>query len=158
MIEGKELFRHIHDQEGHYDAKLHVAEMIALLGPPPPEVIQRYQYMREYSRPKPVRREDGRVCETAEEYFCGPFFDKNGITRLPISNELFSGSRNNLGRFLYEDVIPDREIGDTASFLGGEKEAFLDLAKGMLVWHPNARKTAGELARHPFLQPKQTSV
>jgi hypothetical protein len=159
MIEGKELFRHIHDQEGRYDAKLHIAEMIALLGPPPPEVIQRYQYMREYSWPKPIRREDGRVCETAEEYFCGPFFDKNGITKLPISNVLFSDSRNILGRFLYEELIPDRKIGDTASFLGGEeKETFLDLAKGMLVWHPDARKTAGELARHPFLQPKQRSV
>jgi hypothetical protein len=81
MIEGKELFRHIHDQQGQYNAKLHVAEMIALLGPPPPEVIQRYQYMREYSWPEPVRREDGRVCETAEEYFCGPLFDNNGIIR-----------------------------------------------------------------------------
>jgi hypothetical protein len=71
MIDGKELFRHIHDQEGRYDARLHIAETIALLGPPPPEVIQRYQYMREYSWPKPVKREDGRVCETAEEYFVG---------------------------------------------------------------------------------------
>ena len=63
--------------------------------------------------------------------------------------------KNILGRFLYEDFIPDRELSDTVSFLGGEeKEAFLDLAKGMLVWHPNARKTAGALAAHPFLQPK----
>ncbi|CAG8947746.1 unnamed protein product [Penicillium salamii] len=138
MIEGKELFRHIHDQKGRYDAKLHIAEMIALLGPPPPEVIQRYQYMREYSWPKPVRREDGRVCETAEEYFCGPFFDNNG-------------------RSLFEGQISDRKLVDTASFLEEEeREAFLDLAKGMLVWHPNARKTAGELAGHPFLQPRQT--
>lgn len=79
MIEGKELFRHIHDQEGRYDAKIHIAEMIALLGPPPPEIIQRYQYMREYSWPQHVRQEDGRLCETAEEYFCGPFFDNTGI-------------------------------------------------------------------------------
>ncbi|OBT85743.1 hypothetical protein VE02_05239 [Pseudogymnoascus sp. 03VT05] len=43
--------------------------------------------------------------------------------------------------------------------LGGEeKEAFLDLAKGMLVWHPDARQTAGELAGHPFLQPKRTGA
>lgn len=83
MIEGKELFQYIHDQQGRYDAKLHIAEMIALLGPPPPEVIQRYQYMREYSWPEPVRREDNRVCETAEEYFCGPFFDNTGITGFP---------------------------------------------------------------------------
>jgi hypothetical protein len=92
MIEGKELFRHIHDQQGRYDAKLHLADMIALLGPPPPEVIQRYQYMREYSWPEPVRREDGTVCQTAEEYFCGPFFDNHGMTGSPISNELFSDS------------------------------------------------------------------
>ncbi|KAH3274350.1 hypothetical protein KXV19_007347 [Aspergillus fumigatus] len=138
MIDGKELFRHIHDKEGRYDARLHIAETIALLGPPPPEVIQRYQYMREYSWPKPVKREDGRVCETAEEYFCGPFFDEKG-------------------RFLYENLIPNRKLSDTASFLGGEeKETFLDLAKRMLVWHPDARETAGELAGHPFLQPKHT--
>ncbi|OBT98311.2 hypothetical protein VE01_03095 [Pseudogymnoascus verrucosus] len=136
MIEGKELFQHIHDQEGRYDAKLHIAEMIALLGPPPPEIIQRYQYMREYSWPNPIRRDDGRVCETAEEYFYGPFFDEKG-------------------RFLHEDLIPKRKLDDTASFLGREeKEAFLDLAKGMLAWHPDARKTAGELAGHSFLQPK----
>ncbi|CAG8135534.1 unnamed protein product [Penicillium salamii] len=159
MIEGKELFRHIHDQEGRYDAKLHIAEMIALLGPPPPEIIQRSQFLREYPWPTPVRREDGRVCETAEEYFCGPFFDEKGITRLPILIELFFYSRNTLGHFLHEDLIPDRRLGDTASFLRGEeKEAFLDLAKGMLAWRPDMRKTAGELAEHPFLQPKQTSA
>jgi hypothetical protein len=159
MIEDKELFRRIHDQEGRYDAKLHIAEMIALLGPPPPEVIQRYQYMREYSWPKPIRREDGNVCGTAEEYFCGPFFDEKGIPGFSISNELFSDLRNILGRFLYEDLVPERKLGDTASFLRGEeKEAFLDLAKGMLVWHPDARKTAGELVGHPFLRPKQTSA
>ncbi|KAJ9197368.1 hypothetical protein DTO164E3_5801 [Paecilomyces variotii] len=139
MIGGRELFRHIHDQQGRYDAKLHIAEMVALLGPPPPEIIQRYQYMQEYSWPEPVRREDGRVCETAEEYFGGPFFDDNG-------------------RFLYEDLIPDRKLDNTVSFLEGEeREAFLDLVKGMLVWHPDARKTAGELARHAFLQPKPSA-
>lgn len=159
MIEGKELFRHIHDQEGRYDAKLHIAEMIALLGPPPPEVIQRYQYMREYPWPKPIRRQDGRVCETAHEYFCGLFFDEEGITGFPVLDELFSDLLNILGCFPYEDLMPERKLGDAALFLGGEeKEAFLDLAKGMLVWHPDARKTAGELAGHPFLQPKQISV
>ncbi|KAL3445083.1 kinase-like protein [Aspergillus insuetus] len=126
---GKELFQHIHDEQGRYDAKLHLAEMIALLGPPSPEIIQRYQCMREYSWPEPVRREDGRVCETAEE---------------SLSLRI---------------LIPNRRLGDTVSFLEGEeREAFLDLAKGMLVWRPDCRKTAGELARHPFLQLKQTSA
>lgn len=73
MIEGKELFQHIYDQERRYDGKLHIAETIALIGPTPLEIIQRYQYLREYSWPQPIQREDGRVCETAEEYFRGPF-------------------------------------------------------------------------------------
>lgn len=127
---------------------------MALLGRPPPEVIQRYQYMREYSWLKSVRREDGRVCETAEEYFCGLFFDEKGITGFSILNRCL-GSRIIIGRFLYENLIPDRNLSDTVLFLGGEeKEMFLDLAKGMLVWHLDARKSAGELAGHPFLQPK----
>lgn len=161
MIEGKELFRHIHDQEGRYDAKLHIAEIIALLGPPPPETMRRYEHMRGYSWPEHmlVRRKDGRVCGTAEEYFCGPFFDNNGMTVLPILNASHSNSRIILGRFLYKDLIPDRKLDDTVSFLeGAEREAFLDLAKGMLAWNPDARKTAGELAKHPFLQPKQTGA
>jgi len=84
------------------------------------------------------------------------FFCSNGF---PISDELFSDSRNILRRFLYEDLIPDRKPVGTISFLEGEeREAFLDLAKGMLVWHPDARKTAGKLMGHPFLQPKQTSA
>ena len=159
IIEGKELFRHIHDQQGRYNAKSHIAEMVALLGPPPLEILQRYQYMREYVWPKPVRREDGKVCETAEQYFCGPFFDSNGILVFPISNELIPDSRNVPGRSLHEDLIPDRKISDAVSILNGEeREAFLNFAKGMLVWHPNERKTAGELAEHPFLQPKPSNV
>ena len=89
MIEVRELFRHIHDKQGRYDAKLHVAEMIALFGPPPPEIMQRYQHMREYTWPEPVRREDGRACKTAEEYFCGPFFDNDGMAESFILDGIF---------------------------------------------------------------------
>jgi hypothetical protein len=48
-------------------------------------------------------------------------------------------------------LIPDWKLGDTVSFLEGEeREAFLDLAKKMLVWHSDARKMVGELARYLF--------
>lgn len=155
MAEGKELFQHIHDQQGRYNVKLHIAEMIALLGALPAEVTHRYQNLREYSWPEPVRREDGKVCKTAEGYFCGPFFDTTGISRFLFSNESLTLT-NISGRFLYEDLVPDGDLGDTVSCLVGEEgEGFLDLAGQMLQWHPDARKTAGELATHPFLQPKQ---
>ncbi|KAJ5728466.1 kinase-like protein [Penicillium malachiteum] len=119
LITGKPLFRHIHDQEGRYDPELHIAEIIALLGLPPTKIIKRYHVIREYPWPEPVKREDGTVCETAEDFFCGPFFDSNG-------------------RSLHEHLIPGRKLDDAIPFLEGEeKESFLDLARGMLVWHPN---------------------
>ena len=59
--------------------------MIALFGPPPPEIIERYQYMQGYTWPEAVRREDDQVCKTAEEYFGGPFFDDQGISQIPPS-------------------------------------------------------------------------
>lgn len=138
MIGGKTLFQHIHDDQGHYNPKLHIPEMIALIGPPPPEITSRYQSMRGYPWPHSMRREeeDDKLCMTAEEYFDGPFFDKNG-------------------RFLYEDLIPNRTLEDSVSFLEGEeKESFLDLVRGMLFWNQNFRKSAGQLAEHPFLQHK----
>lgn len=36
--------------------------------------------MREYKWPDPIQREDGTACESAEQYFDGPFFDENGIS------------------------------------------------------------------------------
>jgi hypothetical protein len=45
-------------------------------------------------------------------------------------------------------------LNGTVSFLlGEEKEEFLDLVKGMLVWSPSERKSAGELTEHHFLKP-----
>lgn len=132
-----------------------MAEMVALLGPPPPEIMQRYQYMREYPWPEPVRRKDDRLCETAEEYFDGPFFDNNGIMCFFIRR--FTDYLLILGRFIYEDLIPNRTLDDAVSFLDeAERDNFVDLVKKILVWHPNKRRTAGELAAHPFFQTKQT--
>ncbi|KAJ5497407.1 hypothetical protein N7463_009394 [Penicillium fimorum] len=115
------LFRHIHDSNGRYDAKLHIAEMIALLGPPPKKSYKGIN-----------------TCENT----CG----RN------------MSDRKTADRFLYEDLIPDRKLDATDSFLWGEeREPFLDFARGMLIQHPDARKTAGELAGYPFLQPGPTT-
>lgn len=40
-MEGKDLFKHIRSSKGDYDARAHIAEMIALLGPPPKELLDR---------------------------------------------------------------------------------------------------------------------
>ncbi|KAJ5424254.1 hypothetical protein N7491_009470 [Penicillium cf. griseofulvum] len=49
--------------------------------------------------------------------------------------------RPRMSRSLYENMVPDRKLGDTIfCLMGEEKEAFLDLIKGMLLWHPDMRK------------------
>ena len=53
--------------------------MIALLGHPPPELITRSASMSGYQWPQSVRNADGVLCENAEEFYGGPFFDNNGI-------------------------------------------------------------------------------
>ncbi|KAL4967528.1 kinase-like domain-containing protein [Aspergillus stella-maris] len=147
ILSGQDLFHYqqIHDSNGRYDARRHMAQMISLLGPPPPEVIQRYLSMRESIWPEHMRvrrEEDGMVCKSSEEYFRGPFFDDDG-------------------NFLYKDLIPttnrNRGLPDTVPSIleGEEKDSFLDLAHSMLAWHPDKRKSAGELAEHPFLRTRE---
>ena len=53
--------------------------MIALLGPAPLELVTRSQSMLGYQWPEQVKIPDGVVCENAEQYFGGPFFDQDGI-------------------------------------------------------------------------------
>ena len=61
-------------------------------------------------------------------------------------------STNQLGHFLYEDLVPKRRLEDTIPSLEGEqKELFLSFAREMLTWDPSARKSAAELSRHSFL-------
>ncbi|RDW79237.1 uncharacterized protein DSM5745_06089 [Aspergillus mulundensis] len=52
LIQGRELFRHIHNQDGTYNARAHIAEIIGLLGPPPRERIARYNSMIEFKWPQ----------------------------------------------------------------------------------------------------------
>ncbi|KAJ0414194.1 kinase-like domain-containing protein [Aspergillus carlsbadensis] len=135
IMQGQELFRQIYDKQGRYDAKAHLAEMIALLGPPPPRLITRAYSAAAYKWPQPVRKGDGSICENFEQYFGGPFF-------------------NTEGHFLYDNLIPDRTLEDTTpSSLGGsDRDNFLSFVKMMLAWIPEDRKTAGELLKHPFLR------
>ncbi|TPX24725.1 hypothetical protein DIZ76_010161 [Coccidioides immitis] len=136
IMQGQELFHQVYDKQGHYDAKAHLAEMIALLGPPPPGLIARTYSTVGYKFPEPVRKDDGNVCENSGQYFGGPFFSKDG-------------------KFLHDDLIPNRTLADTIPSLEeSDRENFLSFVKMMLSWIPEERKTAGELMKHPFLRLK----
>ncbi|KAL4923708.1 putative protein kinase [Aspergillus undulatus] len=133
LVEGRNLFSQFRDEHGNYSAKAHLAEMIALLGPPPAELLERYQHWRGFKFPEKIRARTGPLFESAEEFFQGPFFSEDG-------------------QFLYQDLIPGRKLSDTLPSLDETEQAeFLSFVKLMLTWNPVDRKTAGELAKHPYL-------
>ncbi|KAI2706405.1 hypothetical protein DTO012A7_5177 [Penicillium roqueforti] len=133
IIEGTELFTQVEDTNGRYDAKSHLAQMIALLGPPPKGVIERADHMSQVDFPTPIRIEAGKLSKNARELFGGPYFDEEG-------------------KFLHEELIPSRKLEDTIPSLDdSEREIFLSFARDMLTWIPSERKTARELMEHPFL-------
>ncbi|KAK4867104.1 hypothetical protein LT330_007845 [Penicillium expansum] len=111
----------------------HLAEMIALLGPPPKEVIERADFMSQVEYDSTISIEIGKPCKNAREDFGGPYFDEEG-------------------KFLHEKLIPNRKLEDTIPSLDDpERELFLSFARDMLTWVPSERKTAHELTEHPFL-------
>ena len=78
----------MHDANGQYDAGLHLAEMIALLGPPPRELLSKSKAMSEHNWPQPVRNDSGKLCSNAQEFFCGPFFDVEGESEIIVTLRL----------------------------------------------------------------------
>ncbi|KAF3484187.1 CMGC/SRPK protein kinase [Arthroderma uncinatum] len=134
ILGNKELFQQVRDTNGQYDAKSHLAEMIALLGPPPGELLAKSKAMSEHNWPQPVMNETGALCNNALEFFGGPFFNAEG-------------------KFCYNELIPSRSLEDTIPFLEEkDREAFLTFIRDMLIWLPEKRKTARELIDHPFLK------
>ncbi|KAJ9209278.1 hypothetical protein DTO166G4_9119 [Paecilomyces variotii] len=134
ILGSKELFQQVHNADGTYDAKSHLAEMIALLGPPPKVLLAKSKTMSEQKWPQPVANDTGKLCNSAREFFDGPFFDAED-------------------EFRYTGLIPSRSLEDTTSFLEQkDQEAFLSFVRQMLNWVPEKRGTARELMDHPFLK------
>lgn len=81
---------------------------------------------------------EGKLCQTAREYYGGPFF-------------------NSEGESMHKDLIPtDVRLEDSVLSLEGEdKRLFLDFMKKMLQWLPEDRKTAKELLGDPWLHEKR---
>ena len=78
-MENKDLFRHIRSSQGAYNPRAHLAEMIALLGPPPKTLIDREERFCEVKWSHAVPNAEGELCQTAREYYGGPFFHSEGI-------------------------------------------------------------------------------
>ncbi|CAH0046049.1 unnamed protein product [Clonostachys solani] len=135
LLEDISLFDRPAGEDGEYDAHVHLAQMISLLGDPPEELIKRERIFRTHMLKRPVLNPRGKQCKTMNEFWGGPFFDDDD-------------------KILRKDLLREgRKLADTVTELvGDEKEAFLDFASGMLQWLPEKRKTAKELLEHPLLE------
>jgi len=78
MLEGRDLFTNICSSQGDYDARAHLAEMIALLGAPPKLLINREIQWSKVKWSHAVANAEGKLCQTAREYYGGPFFNSTG--------------------------------------------------------------------------------
>ncbi|KAJ5145709.1 serine/threonine-protein kinase [Penicillium bovifimosum] len=102
--------------------------------PPPKALLARSKTMSDQNWPQPVVNDSGKLCNNAQEFFGGPFFDAEG-------------------EFRHNELIPSRSLENTIPFLQREdKEAFLSFVRQMLTWLPEERKTARELMDHRFLK------
>lgn len=79
MLENKELFTNLHSSEGEYNCKAHLAQMIAFLGPPPKELLNR---AGKWNWSPAIENSTGKLCKNATEFYGGPFFDSGGICSL----------------------------------------------------------------------------
>ncbi|KAG8423702.1 hypothetical protein J3458_000574 [Metarhizium acridum] len=133
LLEDVSLFDRPAGEDGEYDAHVHLAQMVSLLGDPPEELIKRERIYRKLQLGRLVINPRGKECKTMNEFWGGPFFEDNDQI---FRKDLVGGGKG---------------LADTVTELAGdEKEEFLDFASAMLQWLPEKRKTAKELLQHPF--------
>lgn len=134
LVENKDLFRMVHSGGEKYNSQAHLAEMIVLLGHPPNELFKREREGRKWRWKPAIENSEGKLCESASEFYEGPFFNLEG-------------------EFIYKHLIPSHlNLADSIVSLEGEdKRLFLEFVGKMLQWLPEDRKTAKELIEDPWL-------
>ncbi|ATY66998.1 kinase-like domain [Cordyceps militaris] len=156
MMEGRDLFTDLKDEQGHYNVQAHLAQMIALLGPPPKVLLERERKFRKLAFKPEMQNPQGQSCSNAFQYFGGPFFDDDGKQPILSGNLLPAdhASAPPPGEFIRKDLIPkDVALSDTVTlFQGEEKQQFLAFIGRMLHWRPEHRSKAKDLLEDPFLQ------
>ncbi|KAH9988758.1 kinase domain protein [Xylariaceae sp. FL0662B] len=132
FLEDITLFGRPAGENVEYDAHVHLARMVSLLGDPPEELMKRERFSRNIQLKETFTNSRGKKCTNVNEFFGGPFFDDDN-------------------QILRKDLVGGKKLADTVTELAGDEKAqFLDLASGMLQWLPEKRKTAKELIEHPI--------
>ncbi|KAL9612973.1 MAG: hypothetical protein Q9167_002450 [Letrouitia subvulpina] len=83
ILENRDLFRDIRSNRGIYDSRKHLGEMVALLGPPPKELLEREKKWSKVKWRAALPNAEGQLCWTAREFYGGPFFNSEGTISAP---------------------------------------------------------------------------
>jgi len=76
LLENRDLFTPRLQPGGSYSPAAHLAEMIALLGPPPQTfIMNRVKSARQWTWSPTFENPEGKLCERIEDYYGGPFWD-----------------------------------------------------------------------------------
>jgi serine/threonine-protein kinase SRPK3 len=75
LLEDVSLFDRPAGEDGEYEAHVHLAQMVCLLGDPPEALIKRERLFRKHQLDRPVINSRGKVCKNMNEFWGGPFFD-----------------------------------------------------------------------------------
>ncbi|KAL2670569.1 hypothetical protein Neosp_014357 [[Neocosmospora] mangrovei] len=105
MLEDVDLFGRPVGKDGQYDAHVHLAEMVSLLGPPPEQVIEAEQYFQKAYLMGTITNPQDRACATMNEYWGGPFFDENGQ-----EEDDFVDFAGNMLQWIPEDRMTAKEL------------------------------------------------
>ncbi|KAH8745311.1 kinase-like domain-containing protein [Hyaloscypha finlandica] len=132
FVKDKELFVHLKSQNGVYNAQAQsFADIIALLGPPPQDLIHRLIDQEKHWRDVPWERlfpsPGGTWCKTAREYY---------------------------GYFTHPQIIPTKvKLDNCLSCMEGEETAlFLTFVRRVLQWLPEDGDTEKKLREDPWLR------
>lgn len=93
LLEDVSLFDRPAGKNGEYDAHVHLAQMVSLLGSPPETLIAREKLLREHRLKWPAINSKGEWHFNMNQYWGGPFFDDDG--KFPVQNNLLSSRRSN---------------------------------------------------------------
>lgn len=93
MLEGKDLFQHIRGSEGDHDTKAHLAEMIALLGPPPKALFDPERVSSNLAW-TPTSSTDNKLDHATCQYIGAPFFNSRGKSINITTNRSFQGKQS----------------------------------------------------------------
>lgn len=78
LLEDISLFSRPAGEDGEYDAHVHLAQMVSLLGDPPEELIKRERLFRNHQLKTSIINAQGKECKNMNEFWGGPFFDDDG--------------------------------------------------------------------------------